>query len=248
MRGIYSIRNKVTGKYYIGETVNLRKREIQHYSNLRNNRHENNYLQKSFNKYGESAFEFIILRKDRKLTHEQLYELEKYYIDFYDSYHNGYNLTEGGQGTKGREFSEEERLYRSKKMTGKGNHFYGKKHSEETKKRLAAISSTKTGEKNPFYGKTHAADWKEKRQALYEQKKVEGWICPNKGKPKPKEAVETMKKNMPNRCEIIVDGIEYMSISNCSKCIGLSRATIRKRIKDDKFPNYQYKSIERINA
>src|SRR4051794_34883958 len=113
MRGLYAIRNKVTGKYYVGETLYLRKREIQHFSNLKTNKHENDYLQKSYNKYGKDAFEFIILEADNSFTLEELNEKEKYYIEYFDSYKNGYNLTVGGEGTQGRLLTEEEKKRKS---------------------------------------------------------------------------------------------------------------------------------------
>lgn len=246
MRGLYAIRNKVTGKYYVGETLYLRKREIQHFSNLKTNKHENDYLQKSYNKYGKDAFEFIILEADNSFTLEELNEKEKYYIEYFDSYKNGYNLTVGGEGTQGRLLTEEEKKRKSQEMKGEKNHFYGKQHSQETKKLLSKRASEKVGQKNPFYGKTHSPDWKEKRRMMYERKIEEGWVDPKKGKSQPKEAVQKMKENMPHRKSIMVDGKEYMSISECSRLTGIKLSTIHARLKNDNFPNYQY--VEKINA
>ena len=38
---------------------------------------------------------------------------------------------------------------------GSGNPFYGQKHTEETKKHISYMQSTKVGELNQFYGKNH---------------------------------------------------------------------------------------------
>jgi hypothetical protein len=38
---------------------------------------------------------------------------------------------------------------------GSGNPFYGQKHTEETKKHISYMQSTKVGESNQFYGKKH---------------------------------------------------------------------------------------------
>jgi group I intron endonuclease len=38
---------------------------------------------------------------------------------------------------------------------GSGNPFYGQKHTEETKKHISYMQSTKVGELNQFYGKKH---------------------------------------------------------------------------------------------
>lgn len=244
MKGIYLILNTVTGKYYVGETVNLNRRRIGHFSELRRNIHRNDHLQKSFNKYGEESFVFTVIEQNDNFTQEELYHLEAYYVKKYDSFFNGYNLTLGGTGTKGRVFSEEERKIRSEKMKGIGNHFYGKTHTEETKKILAEKSALKTGEKNPFFGKTHIENWKEIRMEMYEEKRKSGWVSSNLGVPKPLYAVEAMKKNMPHRKEIIVDGVAYISISECACAIGVKRTNVRARLKNDNFPNYLYKTVE----
>ena len=73
--GIYKITNIITGKIYIGSSLNLYDRLIQHRNNLRINRHENNYLQLSYNKYGEENFRFTILEKFTKLK-------DNYFRDF----------------------------------------------------------------------------------------------------------------------------------------------------------------------
>jgi len=241
MKAIYRLINLTTGKSYVGQSVNVIKRRLQHFSNLKCGRHENDYLQKSYNKYGQSSFIFEILEEIDGLTQEEVNNREKLWIEHFNSYDEGYNLTQGGDGTQGRSFSIEERKKRSIKMAGSGNHFFGKKHSIETRKRLSAIGSLRTGSKNHFYGKTHSEDWKEQRQLLYKRKKEAGWVSPNKGMAKPKEAVRAMKQNMPQRKEIVVDGIEYASISECSRKLGLHRATIRLRLGRQDFPNYQYK-------
>jgi len=44
---------------------------------------------------------------------------------------------------------------RKGKYNGKDNPFYGRKHSLKTKKRISEIIKTHTGEKNGFYGKHH---------------------------------------------------------------------------------------------
>lgn len=63
MIGIYSIKNKVNGKIYIGQSTDIIDRLRHHLSELRHNRHSNSYLQRSFNKYGEENFEFDVVEE-----------------------------------------------------------------------------------------------------------------------------------------------------------------------------------------
>ncbi|MEQ8172689.1 MAG: GIY-YIG nuclease family protein, partial [Candidatus Eremiobacterota bacterium] len=58
--GIYCIINRVNQKIYIGSAKNLKDREKQHFSLLKNNKHVNKYLQNSYNKHGYENFEFKI--------------------------------------------------------------------------------------------------------------------------------------------------------------------------------------------
>lgn len=92
---IYGIKNTITGKYYIGSTINKRGisyRIARHIYHLRTNTHHSEKLQRSFNKY-ESDFaiwEFILFEEITKDNHQIK---EQYYIDKYDAYNNGYNST-----------------------------------------------------------------------------------------------------------------------------------------------------------
>lgn len=61
MEYIYVIENKNSGKFYIGRTNNPAARKRGHFSELRRGIHGNPRLQNSFNKHGESAFEFKVV-------------------------------------------------------------------------------------------------------------------------------------------------------------------------------------------
>lgn len=100
MAYIYQIKNLVNGHLYIGQTVNYEARKLKHLSCLRRGVHDNPYLQKAFDKYGESLFEFSILHEE-ECDQDRLNELEEYYIKKYDTYENGYNCNRGGQQHNG---------------------------------------------------------------------------------------------------------------------------------------------------
>lgn len=97
--GIYKITNIRNNKIYIGQSKHIEKRLADHKTYLRGNYHYNNYLQNSYNKYGEKNFKFEIL-KICKLRY--LDRFEKLYIKIYDSTNsdNGYNLENGGNEYK----------------------------------------------------------------------------------------------------------------------------------------------------
>lgn len=93
---IYCIENKINHKKYIGQTNYFIGRKAEHFNRLRKNKHINQKLQNAFNKYGEENF--FIYPIEENLPAEVLNEKEIYYIKYYDTYHNGYNLTLGGEG------------------------------------------------------------------------------------------------------------------------------------------------------
>ena len=46
LSGIYKITNLLNGKVYVGQSQNVFKRKIQHFTALRNGNHENREMQK----------------------------------------------------------------------------------------------------------------------------------------------------------------------------------------------------------
>lgn len=92
---IYLITNDVNSKVYVGQTVQtLNKRFNGHCCYSKSDRSANMYIKRAIHKYGRDKFH-ISLIEDCPIN--LLNNREKYWIDFYDSYNNGYNLTKGGQ-------------------------------------------------------------------------------------------------------------------------------------------------------
>ncbi len=107
--GIYALYCSGDNKYYIGSSVDIKKRWIGHSSLLRNNKHYNFYLQNAWNKYGESTFSCYVIevfnwkREDDARRSKQLaalHEREQIYIEKYDAtnHKKGFNLTSVTQG------------------------------------------------------------------------------------------------------------------------------------------------------
>lgn len=80
--GVYSITNNINNRSYIGSSNNVNKRRKTHISQLRNNKHPNKYLQNSWNKYGESVFDFKILEYVEDCS--KLFYVEQTYIDMWN--------------------------------------------------------------------------------------------------------------------------------------------------------------------
>ena len=75
MIGIYKL---TTNEHtYVGSSLNLKSREIQHFSDLKHNRHDNYKMQKLYN--GGAIFKFEILEKFDSISMEDLRKKENYY-------------------------------------------------------------------------------------------------------------------------------------------------------------------------
>jgi len=81
MRGIYKIRNKDNGKYYVGSSIDIDGRWREHKKGLINNLHYNKKLQSSWNIHGESAFEFFVVEELPDYNYKQLLSEEQKYLD-----------------------------------------------------------------------------------------------------------------------------------------------------------------------
>jgi hypothetical protein len=108
--GIYKIANKIKNtKYvgnhecYIGLTVNFRERLIEHLARaFKANKEYDKALYRAIRKYCDAPYKFF-----DAFTYEILEQIddpdllstaEETYIAKYNSYHNGYNETKGGEG------------------------------------------------------------------------------------------------------------------------------------------------------
>lgn len=160
--GIYGIVG--ASRIYIGSSTNLRKRYVNHVSQLRRNVHHNSHLQNAWNKYGEDAFEFVVLEE---CAIEQLIEREQHWLDTtLDKYnhHLSANSVAGhtpsdevrkkiSETLKGHEVSEETRLKIGMAGTGRvvtpetrmkiSETMRGVPKSEETKQRMRVAAQAR---------------------------------------------------------------------------------------------------------
>jgi len=145
----------VTQKSYVGQTVlTIQERLNKHLKNKKNHKFIN-----ALNKYGIEKFESQIIEE---VQENMLDEREIYWIKYYNTYNNGYNMTEGGDG-----FTSEQRkkwvkenynkhianMKKNGLLDNKGdkNGFSGKSHSEETK--IKAVSNRKENNNGYYHPK-----------------------------------------------------------------------------------------------
>ena len=93
--GIYKFQNKINGIVYIGQSIHLDTRYNEHRRNYLNKKHINYYCDfyKALREFGFDNFNYEIIEY---CDENRLNEREVYWIAKYDSYHNGYNMTPGG--------------------------------------------------------------------------------------------------------------------------------------------------------
>lgn len=103
---IYIIKNKVNNKLYVGQTTNVEKRWKEHKYHGIHDENTSIYLYNAMKKYGIDNFTIEVIEKDIPL--DQINDKETYWIKKLNTLKpNGYNLTLGGEGTKGYIMSED---------------------------------------------------------------------------------------------------------------------------------------------
>lgn len=139
--GIYGLRNKINGKWYVGQSVDVEQRWIK-YKNCDCKKQRRLY--NAILKYGYDNFEKTIIEECDENPWIMDYR-EMYWIRNMQTIENGYNCTEGGSGgRKSKETREKMSAWQ-----------IGKKHSEETKRKigLKSIGRKFTDEMNKRKGR-----------------------------------------------------------------------------------------------
>ena len=158
---IYQIKNIQNDKKYIGSTIDKKKRWMKHKWALINNRHDNAYLQRSWNKYGSTSFKFSIVEQVDE--NSDLISREQYYID---NLKPEYNIALKANGS---EHSKETKDKMSEAISGVNNPMYGEEHSEKTKQKM---SESQSGKNHPMYGKHLSKETRQKMSESHKDKEL----------------------------------------------------------------------------
>lgn len=150
--GVYSIRNIKTDKRYIGCSKSIKRRWTEHKRRLLLNNHDNAHLQGAYNKYGPEMFEYSILEE---CPEDIMQEREEYWIAYYDSKNNGYNMCDGGGKLSNPTADVRKKISEGLKGENSGwygisrcgieNNMYGRHHTEEAKRKMSEYRKTRVG-------------------------------------------------------------------------------------------------------
>lgn len=102
--GIYRIVNTVTGKCYVGQSIDIERRWRMHRRQLKAGTNKSLKLQRSFNVHGDEAFAYEVCCV---CAPEELDEKEEEFIQEFDSVRNGYNARVFATSNRGMTRSEE---------------------------------------------------------------------------------------------------------------------------------------------
>lgn len=142
--GIYSIKNVIDGKRYIGQSSNLILRWRTSKASLRGGCYHNEHFQNAWKLYGESSFEWAVLEL---CSEDMLDSRERSWIAYYDSTNEekGYNNEDGGSLYKHHSKSTLEKLSVAAKghKRNRGRHWKcSDEFKEKCRKRMIGNKNT----------------------------------------------------------------------------------------------------------
>ena len=153
---IYKIRNVINDKFYVGSTVDSRKRFWAHRKALRLGTHDCVHLQRAWNKYGEDCFKFEIV--EQLDSRDDLYPAEQKWLDEHFGKDYCYNVAAHADSPM-RDASPEIRA----KLAAKAKEWHknnahprqGSAHTDESKAQMSETRRGKhAGTEHYRYGKT----------------------------------------------------------------------------------------------
>ena len=232
-------------KRYYGESGNVSARLSQHKSRLRRNIHEIPELQRDWNLYGETSFEFSVIFISKDCTKAEREALE---IELIARFHNiCYNKFDKSTRKK------------------QNNPFWGHSHSEEARnqisKSLSEYYKDRDSKRTPeglairLKGQLYPSLSEASRQTKHSRDTIRRWL----NDPKNLDCIQ-IDVSQPFKIEILqqdllfrepllpsseiqntglpkkiqLNGVIYRSIAEAAKQLGCSRSNIQRRLRTDK--------------
>lgn len=153
--GVYKWLNNLSGKFYIGSSINLsnRLRLYYNYDYISDSSKGNSIIHQALINYGYSNFTLEIMEY---CDADKVIELEQHY---FNTLNPEYNILKTAGNSLGFKHSEDTKLKISATKLGSS-------HTEETKLRFKEVrKGTNAKNNNPFFGKCHTAESKAKISA-----------------------------------------------------------------------------------
>ena len=182
----------------------------------------NRYWKRTVNKYG---YEVKIIAYWE--TENEAFEHEKQLISEYKALGiKLVNLTNGGEGSAGYRWTDEQKA--NFDMCGSNNGMFGKKHSDETKRKLSEKAKARK-----LSDETKAKLSKAMKNRVFSESHLEKLKISGLGN---KNGLGN--KGNAKKCKI--NGIIYESTKQAAKIFGLAPSSIQRRCLNPKHLNYEY--------
>jgi hypothetical protein len=232
---IYGVQNTVSKKWYIGKTKNgLQRRRSEHLRVLRSNKHHSIKLQNSFNKHGESVFQWHVL--EDRIPEKISADKEKRWIALFDAHKNGYNMTEGGDGGNQKGWNHKKFSWNGVEYESLGDAVQKTSISRNTwRRRLRSgytcdEEDTEAGSGLPvgcvwngikYPSLTIAANTLGVTFTTLKKRLAKGYTCDSDVPP---------SKHSPIGKSVCWNGVKYPSIAEAERQLGLKHGTLKSRI------------------
>jgi group I intron endonuclease len=152
--GVYKISNNLSDRYYIGYSTNVNKRFCTHRRKLKQNYHDNIFLQRAYNLDGEDTFKYEIIHICD--TQDEAKEIELQYLTDLNIRDKLYNLNYNNSGGDLMTNHPNKEVIREK-IIASCKEKLSKMAPEERKQKYGNC-----GERNGMYGKTHTDEVRKK--------------------------------------------------------------------------------------
>lgn len=233
--GIYALINIETLEEYIGKSINIEGRWLDHKNNAIKG--IDYHIYRAIRKYGWEKFDKHIIEE---CLEDELNDKEIYWIETLDTYKHGYNMTIGGDGVRffgeengmfGRHHTEESKQKMSQKQKGRPSYWKGKHLTEEAKQKISDANKGKTAWNK---GKSWSEESKQKMSESHK-----GQVSQNKGK----TISEELKRKISNAVKAKMNSIEIkdkcrLGGYNTIGRIWINNGETNKRVKDEELNNY----------